>query len=154
MYFHHVVFITSTNTYLLINMSYTCLLSKRIWYPTVWPIFSPLSADTLSAILNAAILLGWVHSMRHLLLFAVLSSRIIWGICYNEIRIAKLCLYLLVIFTVTTWKSYSIMTTQNDSPKKTICTCTQLIIFMYSSEANFSQFLVYNCWTNLTFQKK
>lgn len=128
MYFHHVIF-TSTNTYLGIYMSYTYLLSKRIWYPTVWPIFSPLSADTLSAILNAAILLGWVHSMRHLLLSAVLSSRIIWGICYNEIRIARL----LVIFTVTTWKSYSVMTTQNDSQKQTICTCTQLIIYMHSS---------------------
>ncbi len=62
------------------SLSYTNLLSSLIWYPTVCPIFSPLSAATLSAMVNAEILRGCVQKILHGLPLAWLSSSIICGI--------------------------------------------------------------------------
>lgn len=56
------------------------LLSKRIWYPIVWPILSLLSAATLSATAIAANRLGWVQNIRQGIPFLKQSSKRNWGI--------------------------------------------------------------------------
>lgn len=63
------------------------LLSSLMWYPTVWPTLSPLSAATLSATAMAASRLGWVQKILQGSPFLLHSSSTNWGIWwikYND----------------------------------------------------------------------